>query len=91
MEIFSVNTVAPGKNDPPLPPYVSVCIYHSLDHCKDNEGRIDLSLNLMNEMEIDVAIDDLIHNLEKTRKKAKKELKKAKERLQNQLLARSRN
>lgn len=90
MEIFSVITVAPGKSDLPFPPYVCVCLYHSPDHYKDNEGRIDLSLNLMTEMEIDVSIDELIQNLQKIRKKAKKELQEAKEKLQNQLNARSR-
>jgi hypothetical protein len=91
MENFSIFTVAPGKNDPPLPPYVRVYLYHSPDHYEDKEGRIVLSIKLMNEMEIDVAIDGLIQELEKNRKKAKKDLQEEKERLQNQIVARRRN
>jgi hypothetical protein len=76
MANFGVITVARGKNDPPLNPYVYVVLS---EHFKDSAGNITLSPKLMTEVEIDEVIDLLTNQLEKARNKAKKALQKAKE------------
>jgi hypothetical protein len=86
MANFNVITVARKKADLQFNPYVRVCLAHPPDHYKDDRGNIVLSLKLMTDEEIDVAIDGLIEELRKVRQKAKKELQKAKE--QNRIFAR---
>jgi hypothetical protein len=83
MSNFSVITVARGKDDPPLNPYVY--IVPSGDF-KDSSENIRLTPKLMTEVEIDNFIDLLNVQLNKARNKAKKELQKAKE--MNRIFAR---
>jgi hypothetical protein len=75
MTNFSVITVARGKDDPPLRPYVYVVLS---EHFEDSGGNIMVSGKLMDNSEIEGAVALLIKQLEKTQNKAKKALQQAK-------------
>ncbi|MGB8992337.1 MAG: hypothetical protein WCD80_09805 [Desulfobaccales bacterium] len=79
MAYFSVITIARGENDPPLSPYVRVCLAHSTDYYEIVQGKIVLSHKLMGDVEIEEAIKWLIEDLKKVQKKAKRDLQKAQE------------
>ena len=70
MAEIHIHRVAPQKGDLPFNPYIYLWLSGSLE----KNGKMCLTSNLMNDREIDEAVDRLIKQLETARKKAKREL-----------------
>ena len=80
---FSVDMVAPRKNDPLFTPYCNIGLgFHSVN---TKNGRIHISAQLMTELEIDEAINFLQSDLDSVRKEAKKRLVTAKRKLHERI------
>lgn len=82
MAEISIFTVAPRKGDPPFNPYVHLWLSQ---HSRDSNGKILLSPELVNDVEIDESVNYLIQQLEKARKTAKKKLQRKKDQLRKSM------